>query len=139
MYNCGYAIRTQHLYYYIDEDGNKKKKQEKISMHRLINKTGKLEICDHINHNTIDNRKENLRNCTKQENNMNVAQNRKNNTSGYKGVFWHNRDQTYEASIRYMDKQIYLGRSLDIKECARIYNEAALKYFGEFALLNIID
>lgn len=61
---------------------------------------------------------------------------RTNNTSGYKGV---SRDRgRWRAYIRVNYKQIHLGNFRTKEEAARRYNEAALKYFGEFAELNEI-
>src|SRR3990167_2096609 len=58
---------------------------EKIRMHRLIIGAKEGQQADHKNMNRIDNRRGNLRICTKSQNMMNCGR-RKNNTSGYKGV-----------------------------------------------------
>lgn len=103
-------------------------------LHHMI--TGKPKdglVVDHINRDTKDNRRVNLRFATNQENTRNISM-QKNNTSGYKGVHRHYGKWQVEIKVDY--KKIRLGRFTDIRDAARCYNEAALKYFGEFASLN---
>lgn len=57
-----------------------------ILLHRLIMNAEKGEVVDHINHLLYDNRKDNLR-VANQEYNMMNARDRKDNTSGRKGVW----------------------------------------------------
>lgn len=106
-----------------------------ISMHRqLLNlKHGDGKHTDHINHNALDNQMVNLRICTQSQNQHNQAI-RKNKTSQYKGVHWSKKK--YQAEIKFNQKTIYLGRFTDEKEAALAYDEAARRYFGEFACTN---
>lgn len=107
-----------------------------LLMHRIIlNLTDNKIKVDHINGNGLDNRKQNLRLATTQENGYNRKVN-KNNTSGYKGVVYHKRDKRYQCSIKINGKRIHLGYFKTAIEAAKAYNEAAIKYFGEFARLN---
>ena len=110
-------------------------KQKILYMHRVILNAQKGQMIDHINGDTLDNRKENLRFATYSQNLAN-SKIRKDNTSGYKGVRWHKRDKIWMAYIRYQNKHIHLGSYKDKKETALAYNEAAKKYFGEYAKLN---
>lgn len=108
-----------------------------VLMHRIIMAPPKGVTIDHINGNPLDNRKCNLRICTHAENSRNKGK-PKNNTSGYKGVgvAW---NYKFIASIGVNGKTIALGCSFETAEdAARAYNEAALKYHGEFARLNEI-
>lgn len=90
---------------------------------------------DHINRNPLDNRKSNLRYATRSQNMANRPPH-KNNKSGFRGVMWHaNRWQVY---IKKDGKEYYLGRFKDIKIAARVYDEAAKKFWGEFAFQNIV-
>jgi hypothetical protein len=108
-----------------------------IRMHRMIvNATTGKEV-DHINGNRLDNRKINLRECTKSQNHMNNFL-QKNNTTGYKGVSLFKRVNKYRAYIKKDNKEIHLGYFNNPKDAAVAYNEAAKEYFGEFARLNII-
>ena len=110
------------------------KKQRFISLHRLIAKASPNDIVDHISGNTCDNRKCNLRLCTRKENAMNMRL-KSNNTSGYKGASWIKKLQKWTAHIKVDGKVIYLGL-FDTAELAySAYCEAAKKYFGEFARL----
>jgi hypothetical protein len=106
-------------------------------MHRLIMRNIALngESIDHINGDKMDNRKSNLRVCDKSKNMMNKGA-LKNNKSGFKGVHFDKTRGKYKVSIGFDGKTKCIGRYDDIIEAARAYNEAALKYHGEFAHLN---
>lgn len=127
MYNgyAWYAVRN------IPKNG----KQTTIRMHREILKTPQDMDTDHINMNGLDNRRNNLRICTRSQNYMNRGK-YKDNISGYKGVYWYNKK--WVAQIKVNAKQIYLGRFKDKEQAAEAYNKAAKKYHGEFARLNNI-
>ncbi len=60
----------------------------------------------------------------------------KHNTSGYKGVSKHHKK--WRAYIVLKEKQIHIGLYRTKEDAALAYNEAALKYFGQFANLNVI-
>lgn len=92
---------------------------------------------DHINGDVLDNRKSNLRICSNKENSRNTAQH-KDNMSGYKGVSWDKVRQKWIAQIGVDYKSYNLGGYEHIKDAAHAYNAAAVKYFGDFARLNII-
>ncbi|MBI3980687.1 HNH endonuclease [Candidatus Microgenomates bacterium] len=104
-------------------------------MHRLIAGAKPGESVDHIDGNPLNNQYTNLRICTHQQNCYNRKLN-KNNTSGYKGVSWNRFIGKYTAQIKRNGKQIILGYFQDKKEAAFAYNEAAKKYYREFASLN---
>jgi len=111
---------------------------EQIYMHRAILKSEKGTSTDHINHDKLDNRRENLRICTTSQNMRNRGK-QANNTSGYKGVFWSIPAKKWRAQITVMKKSIHLGLFTTPKEAAKVYNKAAIKHFGEFARLNIVE
>jgi len=125
-----YAMRSKYLG---KVDG--KMKFLHFSMHRVITNAKKCEQIDHINGNGLDNRKNNLRACTQSENQRNRSHT-KNNTTGYKGV--HPNRERFRASIQVNKKDIHIGYYKTPIEAATAYNNAALKYHGEFARLNVI-
>lgn len=110
-------------------------KMKVILMHRFIMNTPKKMHTDHINHDALDNRRDNLRICTVSQN---VCNQRKqpNHTSKYKGVTWHKQNKYWMAQIVCNYKHYYLGCFVNEKDAAKAYNKAAKKQFGEFAHLN---
>ena len=116
-------------------------KNKHYYLHRLImekmldRKINKNERVDHINRDGADNRRSNLRLCSCQQNAFNQGV-RKNNTSGYKGVTFKQKNNKWFAAISPNGKRISLGSFDDKENAASAYNQAAIKYFGEFAYLN---
>ena len=112
-----------------------------ILMHRMILRKHGIKIggklVDHINHNGLDNRKENIRMATRSENKA-YGKIYRNNTSGYKGVSWDKEQNKWAVSISINGKDKKIGRFLNKEEAALVYNDVAKQYFGEFAYLNQI-
>lgn len=105
-------------------------------LHRLVlNINNPTIFIDHVNGNPLDNRKSNIRIATGSQNGINRGL-PKNNTSGHKGVNWRNMDKKWQARLSVNGKRISLGMFKTKEEAALAYNEAAIKYFGEFAKLN---
>ena len=124
----GYAQRSIN----VSRFGNGKKTKT-IRMHRTIMQLSERTSIDHINGDGLDNRKSNLRACTGKQN----QQNRKTHyNKRFKGVNWHRRVSKWQTSIRVDGKLRHLGYFIDEIEAAKMYNKAALQYFGEYARLN---
>lgn len=106
-------------------------------MHRIIAGALPYELVDHINGDTLDNRRCNLRLVTAQQNTMNRGKHKKT-LSQYKGVSM-NSSGRFRATIRANYMRINLGTFKDEDDAARAYNKAALEVFGEYARLNKVD
>ena len=107
-------------------------------MHRLILGSSAGNQVDHRNHDTLDNRRCNLRSVTQSQNQQNSRRQRRTK-SGYKGVSWNESCHKWHARIGIAGRTRHVGCSTDIKEAARLYDKAALKHFGEHACLNFPD
>lgn len=123
MHNAGYAIRREEI------NGV----QKNIRMHRQIMGFPDGKDIDHINRNKLDNRKDNLRVCTRLQNSKNQKL-KPCNTSGFKGVS--KLKTKWQANIRNGKTFSYLGCFNAPKEAAQAYDRAALRLHGEFACTN---
>ena len=103
-----------------------------LLMHKLI--TG-WPLTDHKNHDGLDNRRRNLRNATKAQNNQN-SRSRLGSSSQYKGVHWSTRQQRWRANIAHEGRVRSLGVFMSEEDAARAYDAAALQLYGEYAVLN---
>lgn len=114
---------------------------ERIYIHRLVmcgrkGKKSRFQV-DHINRNTLDNRKNNLRWATGSQNSANCIKKTKSKT-GYRGVTFSNKTnlkKRFLASCRGKN----LGRYETAEEAAIIYNKEAKIQYGQFAILNEIN
>lgn len=128
--------------YKISSCGRKNKKyfcirigEKLILLHRFLLDCPSGNVVDHINGDTSDNRRENLRVCSIKENIRNYTI-PKNNTSGYKGVGYYKRLLKWRACIKVDGRLITIGYYRNLSDAVNAYNESAKKYFGEFAKLN---
>ncbi len=108
-----------------------------VYMHRIILglKFGDGILGDHRNHNTLDNRRFNLRVCTKRQNQHNRKP--QGGTLKYKGVIKLKGQERWKAQIRINGKKTTLGYFNTETEAAQIYNSNAKKVFGKFAYADI--
>ena len=121
--NAVYALRNRSI------GGGK---QTKVMMHRVIAATPNGFETDHIDKNTLNNRKSNLRTATHSQNNHNRGP-YKTNSSGHKGVQLHKRTGQWRAVIRCEGSRFHLGLFNTPEEAAKAYEDAAKRLHGEFA------
>lgn len=111
---------------------------KQVSLHRkflgLVDGDGKNT--DHINGDSLDNRRANLRVCTQSENQANIGK-RRHNKSGYKGVtLGKGKKRPWVSEIRKDNVKYYLGAHEDIKMAAMAYDMKAMQLYGNFCKLN---
>ena len=118
----------------VQVEGGKSKR-----LHRLLMQPQPHEVVDHINGNSLDNRRENLRVTTQAGNNKNAGKRKDAMTSKYKGVRQPKGSKKWVVQLQANYKTI-LGGTFDTEiQAALHYNKLALLHFGEFAKLNIIE
>lgn len=105
-----------------------------IRMHRVLMSLPYKDkrIVDHINGNSLDNRRDNLRIATQTENKRN-SKKRINNTSGYKGVCLFKRDGTWQAQCKTIGGKGHIGYFKSKADAAQAYILVAYLHYGEFA------
>ena len=110
---------------------------KRIRFHRLIMDciSNHDVLIDHINHDRLDNRKNNLRMVSYHQNAMNMKR-KESNTSGVTGVSWDKEKRKWCATITYNYKTIFLGYYSDFNEAVEARKQAEQKYFGEFSYTN---
>lgn len=110
-------------------------------VHRLVMKAEPGQIIDHINGDSLDNRKANLRLCSPYDN-MHNAKKYQTSTNPFKGVTYRARNnirKRWGAQICVNGRRHSLGCFLTAEEAARAYNAKALELSGPFARLNVIE
>jgi len=132
--------RCRLVYYRLAIRKSGDRKVHYFSIHRLVWQTfvgllGDKEVIDHKNGDTSDNRLENLRVASWQQNDWN----KRSKKNGFKGVYRTQEKKAWKAAITVSGSVFHLGYFDCAVAAARAYNEAALHHFGEFASLNHIS
>jgi hypothetical protein len=113
---------------------NGKPKYKILYLHDIIMNANEGDYVDHIHHDTLDNRKENLRITINKENTKHRKGKNTNNKSGYRNVCWVNKEQKWIVQLQINGKNTVLGRfkenELDI--AGQFAEEMRQKYYGEF-------
>ena len=102
-----------------------------ISMHRLLLNAPAGVPIDHKNHNTLDNRRVNLRLCSNSQNSMN-SKTRCDSSTGYKGVSFHRGSGKYRARIMIKGVSKHIGTFDTGEEASEAYKKAAKELQGVF-------
>lgn len=104
-----------------------------IIMPRLIMSCPKGLVVDHVNHDTLDNRRENLRVCTYSDNSCNV---KPRNETELKGIYWVKHRKHFSVRIMKNGIKYWVGCTKNIQDAIKMYNKKAKELHGEFAYLN---
>lgn len=129
-YTC-YAVRKVYL-----GGGRKNPKYTTVWMHRqILNVEDKLALVDHKDHDGLNNQKNNIRKCTRSQNQRN-KRSEINSTSKYLGVDYDSKRNRWKSRIRSNGKEKHLGRFINEIDAAKAYDIAAAEIHGEFANLN---
>lgn len=112
-----------------------KEKHGKLSLQCFIMnpKNVKGVHVDHINHDTLDNRKSNLRVTDAGENYRNRKKKNANNKSGYRNVFWNTNIGKWSVVVCRDYKQIHIGDFDDVNVAGQAAEEARAKYYGQYS------
>jgi len=114
----------------------RERKNRHIFMHRLVMSPPDDMYVDHINGDGLDNRRANLRVVSRLHNCWNRRKQATPSSSRFKGVTKRKGSKKWKACIRFDKRLIDLGLFEDEVEAGRAYDEAARRYYGEFAQLN---
>ena len=126
--SCFYAARRSR--------GPKGSKPATIYMHRELIDVADGLLVDHVNQDSMDNRRANLRGATRAQNIRNRKKFSNSSGSKYKGIYRYKNKKRWIARIMFEKKRIHLGIFRNEIEAAKAYDRAAIKYHGEFASLN---
>lgn len=127
---------------YVRLRGTKSEKPTfKTSLARLLMRAPAGTDVDHISGDKLDNRKSNLRVCTRSENLRNSSHH-SDSQSPYKGCCYCKSKRSpkkWVAHIWFNDRLHNLGYFHTPEEAARAYNAKAVEIFGRFARINTVE
>lgn len=135
--DADYLELSRHKWHVVLRSGGRpyaarRRGKRKEFMHRRLSAPPPRLECDHLNGNSLDNRRSNLRIVTRQQNILNRGM-QKNNTSGYRGVSFNKKSGKWIAAIKNEGKLRIVGY-YETKELAAVsYNTEAKRMFGIFA------
>ncbi|MHC4642734.1 MAG: HNH endonuclease, partial [Planctomycetota bacterium] len=131
-----FAMRSRRGFYAIRMVKAKNGSRKKIRMHRQIFDVPGDKFVDHINHNSLDNRKANLRIVTNMQNSWNKRKQRGDYSSQYKGVSWAKRVGKWHTEIYCRGTRIFIGYFDNQISAGRAYDAKAAELYGDYAVLN---
>ncbi len=127
----GYAARTE----YLGGGRRNRKRYRTVRMHRVLLNVPPGLYVDHINGNTADNRRINLRPATKQQNGINHRK-RQGCSSRFKGVQWRADRRRWLVKVQVARKQVLIGHFRSERAAAMAYDLWTLDLNGQFASPN---
>lgn len=125
-------LKVSKFKWFLDKsNGYVRRNYKSIYLHRFLLNPEKNLVVDHINGNTLDNRRKNLRAVSRSENGRNKKLN-SNNTSGYQGVYFHKKTKKWKAAISINAKSVHIGLFFTKEEAYEAYRKEYNKYFKNF-------
>jgi hypothetical protein len=139
-----YAVKAGETFYavrsiYIDSptlEIPNRKKRTTVKMHRQIMRPGAELVVDHINHDGLDNRRENLQNVTQRQNCQNRRDTKNRGRSKYIGVQRCEYHKKWRVRIYINGKKVHIGYFDSEIEAAKAYDKAVKIYRGKLTALN---
>lgn len=126
----GYAKRA------VSNKSGKGGRQGAVYMHRVVCPAPEGMIVDHINRNSLDNRRANLRAATQKQNVWNRKFVRKGGKTRYNGIRWDHNKGKWQVRLTINGRRASFGYYADETEAAKAYDRVAKEYRGEYASLN---
>ena len=115
--------------YYVETNQKLQSGKFMLMLHRfLTDTTCKSKTVDHINHDTLDNRKCNLKVCSQKENNLNQAELHKNNKTGYRNISYQKMYDKFIVTLMINGKNKTIGRTSSLKEAILMRDKAKRQY-----------
>jgi len=126
-----YAHWSENTNSFYAKRSERKPRKRIVCMHRVVAQTPNGMICDHIHHNTLDNRENELRNVTPLQSQMNRG-GLKNSKIGIKGVFAYGKNGRYRTQLTFKGRIVLDKTFSTIEEAVKAHAEAEKKYHGKF-------
>lgn len=112
---------------------NETGKRTNIKLHRWILQPNESLMVDHINHDTLDNSRENLRTVTNAQNQYNRKGSNKHNTTKVLGVSYRKDIGKFRARV-YKDRElVYSEHFKRVEDAETAVIEVRSKIFGKYA------
>jgi hypothetical protein len=107
-----------------------------VLLHRYLLNEPKGKVIDHLDGDSLNNKRDNLRICTQKENIQNQICKQKNISSKYRGVYFAKNINKWRSQIRFNNKLRHLGCFNDEIKAAKEYDKNARSIYGVYAKLN---
>lgn len=120
---------------YVARDRQVKGVRKRELLHRVIMRAKSSQIVDHINGNKLDNRRINLRFCSKAENAFNSVIDKQLGRSKERGISWDSQLGKWRVRFLCNGKVIYGGSFFTVEEAIPVRNELYFRYHGSFTNL----